>query len=560
MASAQKMMANMKADDMKRMTQMAANMDPKVMENMMKSMGGDVSRVDTAQAVEQMKNMSPEQLQAGMTQAQRQLGAQKQYYLNAAEVLKREGNAEVKNERYQEALSKYTRALDNLKSFSGDDLPPLQVVLLNNSALCYLKLKKYEKAVEACNDALKLQPSSFKSFFRRGQAQSELGNAVEAVSDVRKASELSPNDAAISVELQLLRDKLDELGLKEVKEEPRMPTEAPQAHSPPAFDSGMARQMEHIQKNPDLLKSAVDTFTSLPEEDRDKFLTRKDDARLNMFDNPDMINQAVEMTKNMSEEDMKKLNINSPEEADMMRKAAAQMAENPDLTKHMSEMMKNMPPEQLKDMMNLRRGTSSGGGGGLDPSSLMSNPDMMKATEDMMKNMSPDMLSSMARASGMAGDQNFSKDADSLQRVAKQMSENPDMAKQMTEMMKNVSPEQMQNMMKLTATMRGDGKGDDDEGGMDPSALLNDPDMIKVTEDLMKNMSPEMLASMARASGVDMSDDKAKLVAKFLPWIMTLIRWFGYIKRVLGFFFTKKGRIAVAVIVVSIALSQHYSS
>merc|ERR1712137_509637 len=200
-----------------------------------------------------------------------------------------------------------------------------------------------------------------------------------------------------------------------------------------------------------------------------------------------------------------------------------------------------------------------GGGGSLDPSSLMSNPDMMKATKDMMKNMSPDMLSSMARASGMAGDQNFSKDADSLQRVAKQMSENPDMAKQMTEMMKNVSPEQMQNMMKLTQSMGGDGRGDD-EGGMDPSALLNNPDMMKVTEDLMKNMSPEMLASMARASGVDMSDDKAKLVAKFLPWIMTLIRWFGYIKKLFGFFFTKKGRIAVAVIVVSIALSQHYSS
>merc|ERR1712137_564925 len=106
----------------------------------------------------------------------------------------------------------------------------------------------------------------------------------------------------------------------------------------------------------------------------------------------------------------------------------------------------------------------------------------MKATEDMMKNMSPDMLSSMARASGMAGDQNFSKDADSLQRVAKQMSENPDMAKQMTEMIKNVSPEQMQNMMKLTQSMGGDGRGDD-EGGMDPSALLNNPDSMKVTED-----------------------------------------------------------------------------
>merc|ERR1719230_1138296 len=69
------------------------------------------------------------------------------------------------------------------------------------------------------------------------------------------------------------------------------------------------------------------------------------------------------------------------------------------------------------------------------------------------------------------------------------------------------------------------------KGGMDPSAMMNDPDMLKATEQMMKNMSPEMLASMAKASGMDLSEDKAKLVAKFLPWLMRLMRWFGHLKK-----------------------------
>merc|ERR1719420_2307448 len=72
-----------------------------------------------------------------------------------------------------------------------------------------------------------------------------------------------------------------------------------------------------------------------------------------VFENPEMIKQAVEMTKGMSEEDLKRMNIKSPEEADMMRKAAEQMAADPNLTKQMSEMMKNMSPEQMESMMQM---------------------------------------------------------------------------------------------------------------------------------------------------------------------------------------------------------------
>lgn len=562
MAAAQKMMANMKPDDMQRMSQMASNMDPTVMENMMKGMGGNVpSGVDTKQAVEQMKNMTPEQLQQGMSQAQTQMSAQKQYYYNAAEMLKNEGNKFVKDENYTEALGKYSKALENLKGHVGAEVDSLSLGLLNNSALCHLKGKAYKEAVKSSEEALKVDPKSFKAYYRRGQAKAEMGNFGEAVSDVRRASELSPTDKAIASELKRLREVLKDKGIKEeetplevksewstdvdssgsasrsssssapapggadgtrwaaaaekLAENPDMLKQATEAMSsmssgeleklmantplPPGMDAAtMKSSMESFQKNPDMLKNAMSTLQSIPEDERKKMMAQRYGAAgaaaaaagtmatsdggkpdmSKMFDNPEMIQQAAEMTKNLSEEDLKRMNINSPEEADMMRKAAEQMAADPNLTKQMSEMMKNMGPEQMESMMEMSR--SMGGMGG------------------------------MGGGGGMPGG--------------------------------------------MAGMMAGMGGG---KGGMDPSAMMSDPDMMKATEQMMSSMSPEMLASMAKASGMDISEDKAKMVARFLPLMMRLMRWFGYLKKGWNQLWTRNGRIGIAVFVLAIAYYQH---
>jgi len=552
MAQAQKMMANMSPDDMQRMSQMAANMDPAVMENMMQNMGGGNMKVDAEQmkkGAEQMKNMTPDQLKAGMAQAQSQMGAQKQYMYNAAEMLKNEGNEAVKGEKYAEALTKYSKALENLGGHTGPEVKTLSIQLLNNSALCHLKRKHYDKAVEAADQALGIDPKSFKALFRRGQARAELGTLQEAVADVRQAAELSPSDKAIAAELSRLRGVLKEKGIEEdlrlntqhevsaawastgagsssgsratssssrpatsgqgdehwkqaaekIAENPDMLKDATEAMSklspdelqammanaplPPGMDPAMMKsQIEMLQKNPDMLRAATENLKSLPDEERKKLLQQRvnagggggfpggdPSAMSKLFENPDMMKNAVEMTKQMSKEDLKKLNINSPEEADMMRKAAEQMASNPDLTKQMSEMMKNMPPEQLEQMMNFSSRMRGGGAGG---------------------------------PGGPAG--------------------MPDMA------------------------------------GMDPSAMFNDPDMLKATEAMMKSMSPETLASMAKASGLDLSEDKAKMVARFLPWILKLMQLWGNIKKMRSAMFSQKGRLVLALVVVVVAVLQHY--
>merc|ERR1712032_461633 len=96
--------------------------------------------------------------------------------------------------------------------------------------------------------------------------------------------------------------------------------------------------------------------------------------------------------------------------------------------------------------------------------------------------------------------------------------------------------------------MPGGGAG---EGGMpDPSAMMSDPDMMKATEDMMKNMSPEMLASMAKASGMDISEDKAKMVARFLPYMLKLLRVFTYLKKLWSAMWSAKGRVVLAVVVL----------
>jgi tetratricopeptide (TPR) repeat protein len=143
------------------------------------------------------------------------MNSQKTYYCNAAEMLKNEGNAHVKAERYSDALPKYSKALENLKAHSGADVNTLKLGLLNNSALCHLKMEHFGEARELCEEALKVDAKNFKALFRRGQAQSGMGNLSEAFLDVRQAANLQPSDKAISAELQQLRKRLQERGIDE---------------------------------------------------------------------------------------------------------------------------------------------------------------------------------------------------------------------------------------------------------------------------------------------------------------------------------------------------------
>lgn len=215
MQAAQSLMSKMSPEDMKRMSEWAANMDPSMMEGMMQNMGTMGNGIDPKKVSEQMKNMSPEQLQASMSQAQAQMGAQKQYMFNASTTLKNEGNALIKHEKYDEALAAYDRALENILPFVGEDIQQLRHSLLLNKALCHLKQKDYQKTVETCDQALKINAKSFKAVYRRGLAKFEMGQLSDAVTDVQLAAKLSPEDKTIASELTRVMEACKSRGLSD---------------------------------------------------------------------------------------------------------------------------------------------------------------------------------------------------------------------------------------------------------------------------------------------------------------------------------------------------------
>ena len=98
----------------------------------------------------------------------------------------------------------------------------------------------------------------------------------------------------------------------------------------------------------------------------------------------------------------------------------------------------------------------------------------------------------------------------------------PKMAKQAASMMKNMKPEAMEGMMKMASEMKD--MGLDPTSGGAPSAdamskmaeKMKDPAMQAAMSDMMKNISPEQLKEMSKASGMNMSDEQAEQTAKMM--------------------------------------------
>lgn len=539
MQAAQKMMQNMKPEDMQRMSQMAANMDPSVMENMMKSMGGNTNGMDTKAMSEQLKNMSPEQMRAQMSQAQNHMSAQKQYVYNGALSLKEDGNTHIKAGRHKEALEVYDRALENLKPHAGDDVQQLRLSLLLNAALCYLKTKQYQRTIDTCNEALNINSKSVKAIFRRGLAKFEIGQFAPALADVKIAAEWSPEDKTVAAEHTRLQRECKEKGVKD----------------------------EDVQAAEKAVKSAGGSTTSTNTGSQGGGSSSSSASPAGMSEameqltkDPDSLAQAMEAMKNVSPEDLQRMMASAPVPAGMdpaeARSRMEAVTKNPEMVKTAVESLKAMPEEQRRSLLESSRSMAGGAGGDAPPMDLSS---MSKAFEN------PEAMKQMAEMARNVHGGN-TEEAEMMKKAADMLSENPDMATHMSNMMKNMPPDQLQKMMEMSANMRKGGGGMDGASGAGPpansadamEAMMNDPDMLKCAEDMMKNMSPETLSSMAKASGIDLDEDKARMLGKFMPYMVKLVRCFGHARKAWRNVWSPKGKVVLAVVVVLIALIQHY--
>lgn len=113
------------------------------------------------------------------------------------ERMKGDGNADYKKGLWQNAMDKYTEALAVDPTNKGTNAK-----LLQNRALCNIKLKNYDQAIEDCEGALKLDPTYTKARKTKANALGQSGNWEDAVKELKSLAEADPSDAGLAKEIR----------------------------------------------------------------------------------------------------------------------------------------------------------------------------------------------------------------------------------------------------------------------------------------------------------------------------------------------------------------------
>jgi DnaJ homolog subfamily C member 7 len=111
--------------------------------------------------------------------------------------MKEEGNNDYKAGRWQAAVDKYTEALEVDPLNKGTNSKILQ-----NKALCLIKLKDYAGAIADCDRALQLEPSYTKARKTKANALGASGDWEAAVQELKALQELDPHDQSIAKEVR----------------------------------------------------------------------------------------------------------------------------------------------------------------------------------------------------------------------------------------------------------------------------------------------------------------------------------------------------------------------
>ncbi|EHK41429.1 hypothetical protein TRIATDRAFT_173440, partial [Trichoderma atroviride IMI 206040] len=111
--------------------------------------------------------------------------------------MKEEGNTEFKAGRFQQAIQKYSDALDIDPSNKS-----MNAKLLQNRAQCKIKLQKYEDAIVDSERAVSLDPSYTKARKTKANALGKLGNWEESVREWKAIQDIDPADNSIRNEIR----------------------------------------------------------------------------------------------------------------------------------------------------------------------------------------------------------------------------------------------------------------------------------------------------------------------------------------------------------------------
>ncbi|KAJ8319117.1 hypothetical protein KUTeg_004208 [Tegillarca granosa] len=180
--------------------------------------------------------------------------------------LKDQGNKFFAVRNYESAVSCYTKAI--IKS-------PNTPTFYTNRSLCYLKLKKWDLAVQDCRRALDMDRSLVKGHFFMGQALGELHMYDEAVASLKRAHDLAKEQKLvfgddITSALRMAKKKrFNAIEEKRIQQEIEL-----QSYLNKLIREDKARQEECIKNNSEDCKEEL----SMVEEEVEKRIKEKRDV------------------------------------------------------------------------------------------------------------------------------------------------------------------------------------------------------------------------------------------------------------------------------------------
>ncbi|XP_043701966.1 outer envelope protein 61-like [Telopea speciosissima] len=483
-----------------------------------------------------MANATPEEITTMRARAEAQIT----YELNAAQMLKKQGNELHSQGRFSDAAEKYLLARDNLKGIPVSKGRALQLPCSLNLMSCYLKTSQFDECIKEGSEVLAYDADNVKALYRRGQAYKGLGQLEDAVSDLNKAHAVSPDDETIADVLRDAKEELEREGegrqgagrsvLEEINEE-EIRTVRAESHKSSTSIEYSVTQPQEAKASECSQGQSVSNFSGR---------TTEAECLQGLKDDPEAIRSFQSFISNTDPETLAGL-------------SAGGVA--PDMFKSASSMISKMSPEELQKMLGMAssfQGTSpyfpvgtaesrgdSSRSGSLPPGV---SPDMLKTATDMMSQMSPDDLQKMFEvASSLRGKDAVSTvtavDTNGLRsetgsKVSKAteistVNENSDVGESSCQLHSNTrtgsfpSPNFPTSAVDLQAEMRNQ---------------MNDPAMSQMFTSMIKNMSPEMMANMSENFGVKLSQEDAEKAQQAMSSLSPgdldkMMRWADRIQR-----------------------------
>lgn len=446
---------------------------------------------EMAEIGEKMANASSEELAAMRTH----LDAQVAYEINAAEMLKKQGNQFHSQGRYTDALQKYLLAKNNLKDIPTSKGRNLLSACSLNLMSCYLKTGQYNECIKEGTEVLAYDRSNIKALYRRGQAYKALGQFESAVSDLSKAHEVSPDDETIADVLRDARENLMKGGqaqksrglvIEEIVEEE--PTSSSASLDSRPAESSFTKPQEtsgHSQKQPDILGRPPSTGSEYLQDLKD------DSESIRSFQN--LISQT------------------DPETLAAMGNGQAEGI-TPDMIRTASSVIGKMPPEELQRMIKLAssfKGDNPILSRGSMPTDV--SPDMLKMASEMMSKMSPEDFQRMSEmASSLKGVDGASSSVASSGYRSDYQSKTQDTQNNAI-VGDNVSESSTSQQFPSLRSFQSSMPSSSTDLQEQMRNQMKDPAMRQMFSSMIKNMNPDMMASMSEQFGLKLSrDDAAK--------------------------------------------------